>query len=276
MEFSGRSVDEAIFHGLMEMGVTIDEVEIETIQKATQGIFGFGAKNAIVRLTERETPLVVDAEQLKEEHRAEQAAERAARKENHFGRSDRKPRKEGKEEKRKDDRRKGERRERRPVAAVEENIAYSEEFAAEQPACKFLGEMLEKMNVPCKLSAAEEDGGLRIRIDTDTDGLLIGRRGETLDALQYLVSLYVNHGREDYLRVTLDTEGYRARREEALRGLARREAAKVRSTGKSVRMEPMNPYERRILHSALQDFAGVTTYSEGEEPDRFVIIAPEE
>ncbi len=243
--------------------------------RLNQGIFGFGAKNAIVRLTERETPLVVDAEQLRAEHRAEQTQERASRKENHFGRAERKPHKEVKGEKRKESR-KGDRRERRNTAPVAENIPYSEEFAAEQPACKFLAEMLERMNVPCKLSAAEEDGGLRIRIDTDTDGLLIGRRGETLDALQYLVSLYVNHGREDYLRVTLDTEGYRARREEALRGLACREAAKVRASGKPVHMEHMNPYERRILHSALQNFDGVTTYSEGEEPDRFVVIAPEE
>lgn len=103
---------------------------------------------------------------------------------------------------------------------------------------------------------------------------MIGRRGETLDALQYLVSLYANHGRADYLRITLDTEDYRARREETLSRLARKEAARVRASGRAVTMEPMNPYERRILHSALQNFEGVTTYSEGEEPNRCVVIAP--
>jgi len=105
---------------------------------------------------------------------------------------------------------------------------------------------------------------------------LIGRRGETLDALQYLVSLVANRNRkeEGYMRVTLDTEGYRSRREETLRRLARRNATRVRQTGRPVSMEPMNPYERRILHSALQGFGGVTTHSEGEEPNRHVVITP--
>ena len=107
-------------------------------------------------------------------------------------------------------------------------------------------------------------------------GLLIGRRGETLDAMQYLVSLVANKGRKDdgYLRVTLDTEGYRSRREETLKRLARKNAVHVRQTGRPVSMEPMNPYERRILHSALQGFTGVTTHSEGEEPNRHVVITP--
>lgn len=266
MEFSGRSVDEAIFHGLTEMGVTIDEVEIETIQDESKGLFGIGAKMAVVRLTERETPVVMDMEQIRREQQQERApraerSERGSRKERGRG---------GKGGNSREHDRGGKKNAAKPVDPYQ----YSEELAANEPAAKFLSELLEKMGVPSKLSAAEADGGLRIRIDTDTDGLLIGRRGETLDALQYLVSLYANHGRADYLRITLDTEGYRARREDTLIRLARREAARVRANGRAVKMEPMNPYERRVLHSALQDFDGVTTYSEGEEPNRCVVIAP--
>lgn len=264
MEFSGRSVDEAIFHGLVEMGVTIDEVEIETLQDESKGLFGFGAKMAVVRLTERETPLVVDLEQLRP-----QREERSAREPRERGGRGRERSRGGRD--RGNDRREERGRRGRPAG---ESYAYSEELAAQTPAARFLKELLEKMGVVSRLSAAETEGGLRIRIETDTDGLLIGRRGETLDALQYLVSLYANHGRADYLRITLDTEDYRARREETLSRLARKEAARVRASGRTVTMEPMNPYERRILHSALQNFEGVTTYSEGEEPNRCVVIAP--
>ncbi|MBO4368082.1 MAG: KH domain-containing protein, partial [Clostridia bacterium] len=106
----------------------------------------------------------------------------------------------------------------------------------------------------------------------DALGVLIGRRGETLDALQYLTSLYVNKDREGYLRVSLDSESYRAKREESLRRLAVRMAQRARKNGRRVVLEPMNPYERRILHSALQNNPYVETHSEGEDPYRRVII----
>ena len=133
------------------------------------------------------------------------------------------------------------------------------------------------MKIEATVEAAETEDGLRLNIVSSTDGLLIGRRGETLDALQYIVSLYMNKDRKEngYRRVSVDTEGYRARREETLKRLARKHAAQVARTGRSVAMEPMNPYERRVLHSALQGFKGVTTHSEGEEPNRRVIITPD-
>ena len=106
----------------------------------------------------------------------------------------------------------------------------------------------------------------------DTLGILIGRRGETLDAIQYLTSLQVNRGNEDYIRVVLDTENYRAKREDSLRRLAMRMANRAQKTGRRVVMEPMNPYERRVMHTALQDHPAVTTHSEGEEPNRRVVI----
>ena len=275
MEFSGRTVDEAIFHGLNEMGVTIDQVDIITVQSETKGIFGFGARNAIVRLVERETPVVPDFAAINEERR-EQREERRER------RSDRKDdRREGRGrgEKRSDRRREQPRREEKEAApAPVEELPYSKELAQELDSARFLQELLNRMGVNGAVSAFENEEGIKLKIDSDTDGLLIGRRGETLDALQYIVSLYENKDRKEngYRRISIDTEGYRARREDTLRRLARRNALKVAKSGRSFAMEPMNPYERRVIHSALQSFRGVTTHSEGEEPNRRVIITPEE
>lgn len=265
IEFSGRTVDEAIFHGLTEMGVTIDEVEIETLQSESKGLFGFGSKLAVVRLTEREEPVIPDLDQYKKREEADRP--RADREDggNRRGGRDRGNR----------GRRQDAVAEERRAPEADEAFDYSEELAKELPAGQFLSELLEKMGVQARVFAANTDSGLRLRIDADSMGLLIGRRGETLDALQYLVSLHVNRTSSEYQRITLDTEGYRSRREETLCRLARKTASQVRATGRAVAMEPMNPYERRILHSALQGFRGVTTHSEGEEPNRRVIITPD-
>lgn len=286
MEFSGHSVDEAIFIGLNEMGVTIDEVEIETIQSESKGLFGIGAKQAVVRLTQREVPLVMEMEQV---YRKEKEASFQQRREQAQRPRDTRP------DRRESDRggrpERGQRepdnygaprggqerqsRERMPEAP-QEQFDYSEELAKNTPCALFLSDLLAKMNNPAPVLAADTENGLRLCIDAETMGLLIGRRGETLDAMQYLVSLVANKNRkeEGYIRVTLDTEGYRSRREETLKRLARKNAQQVRQSGRPVAMEPMNPYERRILHSALQGFSGVTTHSEGEEPNRHVVITP--
>ena len=136
----------------------------------------------------------------------------------------------------------------------------------------FLKNVTEKMGVQVAIRVTEEADHLSVAMMGDTLGILIGRRGDTLDALQYLVSLQVNKNREGYMRVSLDTENYRAKREEALTRLAQRMAARARKTGRRVTLEPMNPYERRVLHSALQNNPSVTTHSEGEEPYRRVVI----
>ena len=270
MEFSGRTVDEAIFHGLNEMGVTIDQVDIITVQSETKGIFGFGARNAIVRLVERETPVVPDFSAINEERREQR--------EEHRERRDRKDDRRDNRGGKRSDRRREQPREVREDAAPAEEIPYSKELAEELDCAKFLQDLLNKMNVNGAVSAFENEEGIKLKIDSDTDGLLIGRRGETLDALQYIVSLYENKDRKEngYRRISIDTEGYRARREDTLKRLARRNALKVAKSGRSVAMEPMNPYERRVIHSALQSFRGVTTHSEGEEPNRRVIITPED
>ncbi len=273
MEFSGRTVDEAIFHGLNEMGVTIDQVDIITVQSESKGIFGFGARNAIVRLVERETPVVPDFSAINEERREQ----REERRERRGDRKDDRREGRGRGEKRSDRRREQSREEKEAPAPAEE-LPYSRELAEELDSAKFLQELLNRMGVNGTVSAFENEEGIKLKIDSDTDGLLIGRRGETLDALQYIVSLYENKDRKEngYRRISIDTEGYRARREDTLKRLARRNALKVAKTGRSFAMEPMNPYERRVIHSALQNFRGVTTHSEGEEPNRRVIITPEE
>ena len=153
-------------------------------------------------------------------------------------------------------------------------VAMSDEELPEEAktARAFLSGLTERMGVPAQIEASENEEQLRMVLSGENMSILIGRRGETLDALQYLTSLNVNRGREDYLRVSLDTENYRAKREEALRKLAVRMANRAKKSGRRVALEPMNPNERRILHSALQNDPEVTTHSEGEEPYRRVII----
>lgn len=159
-----------------------------------------------------------------------------------------------------------------PFCPKEPPVIHDEHTPAGR-AQRFLMDVTEKMNV--KVSVYVDDSkedNLYIHMIGDTLGILIGRRGETLDALQYLTSLQVNKGREGYIRVTLDTENYRAKREDSLRRLAQRMANRAQKTGRKVVLEPMNPYERRVLHTALQNHPGVTTHSEGEEPNRRVVI----
>ena len=145
---------------------------------------------------------------------------------------------------------------------------------AAEDAKEFLHDVLEAMGVNAKLDIKEEKGVLSINISGDKMGLVIGYRGETLDSLQYLTSLVINKNHEDeYIRVSLDTENYRQKREETLIKVAQKTAYKVRKSGRAYKLEPMNPYERRIIHSALQDYNDINTYSEGEEPFRRVVVS---
>lgn len=138
----------------------------------------------------------------------------------------------------------------------------------------FLREVLDKMDIKCEIHIKDEDDTLKINLVGPKMGILIGHRGETLDALQYLLSLVINKNNKEneYKRVILDTENYRKKREETLIKLANRLAYKVKRYNKSITLEPMNPYERRIIHAALQTHPYVTTHSEGEEPFRKVVI----
>lgn len=142
----------------------------------------------------------------------------------------------------------------------------------DRKAKQFLEDVFEKMNIVGKIHTKMDGKDLYVSVDGADMAVLIGRRGQTLDSLQYLVSLVVNKDRDDYVRVVLDTENYREKRKETLEKLANRLAYKARKMRKDILLEPMNPYERRIIHSALQGNPYVSTRSEGEEPFRKVII----
>lgn len=155
------------------------------------------------------------------------------------------------------------------------SVVYVDANEMVKTAENFLKEVCNKMGVEAgfEITCDTEDSRININIVGKDMGILIGKRGQTLDALQYLTSLVVNKESETYFKVKLDTENYRARRKETLENLARNLSSKVKKTKKSVELEPMNPYERRIIHSALQYDKFVETYSEGEEPNRKVVIA---
>lgn len=317
IEASGKTIDEAIFKGLKELEVSIDEVEIDIVQHETKGILGIGAKPAIVKLTEREPEQIVIPDYMNEaERRANRRREDRPRRDRGNRRDERphredKPRRSGEAAEAKEEtvtvaeeisengevreeiveevsevrpprRERNNRRERsnrreRDEQSAKPKIEYTLEAAENNEAAQFLREMLRLMNIDAQVLAnVSEEDGVRLRIESSGMGVLIGHRGETLDAIQYLTSLHVNRSRKEhgFTRITVDTEGYRDRREETLARLARKVASQVRSTGRARTLEPMNPYERRVLHATLQNNPYVTTYSEGEEPNRRVVIAP--
>lgn len=154
-------------------------------------------------------------------------------------------------------------------------VSYQESTPAAE-AKAFVDGLLQRMGIQGEAFPQEgEDGQIILDIRGDDMGAVIGRRGDTLDAIQYLTSLTVNRGKEEHIRIAIDTEGYRAKREESLQRLARKMAGKVLKYHKNMTLEPMNPYERRIIHATLQDYQGVTTYSTGTEPNRRVVVAME-
>ena len=303
-EATGKTREEAIDAGLAALNLTIGEVTVEDIEEGSKGLFGlFGSRPWKVRVTaiEEEKATVLDTHSLfadsleapaeKKQRRQNtekkpaektEKAEKPAEKKQH---AEKKP-VEKKAAEKKEDKQPAEKKpaakkqahkpaekkqpaEKKPVVPAEQK----DPATAAGNAQAFLQELTRLMGVEVAVDVnTDEEGNVRVDMQGDSQGILIGRRGETLDALQYLTSLQVNKGRGEYVRVTLDTEGYRARREEALIRLANRMANRAVKTGRRVSMEPMNPYERCILHSALQGNTMVTTHSEGEEPNRHVVI----
>ncbi len=266
--FKAKTTEEAISLGLEKLGVSFEDVKIEVLDEGSKGFLGiFGVKPAEVRLTVREDVedtdvlKVVGLTQISEEPAKESVKEKAERAKAKAKKETAEAAKQEQSEKEKE----------HTASAKEEAPATTGE--AEDRAVEFLSNVTKLMGVDVSITPRrDEEGNLRVDMHGDTLGILIGRRGETLDALQYLTSLFVNRGQENYTRVTLDTENYRAKREEALTRLANRMANRAVKTGRKVVMEPMNPYERRILHSALQGNDAVTTHSEGDEPNRHVVI----
>lgn len=275
-EFSAKTVDEAITKASLEFETFSENLEIEVISEGKSGFLGFGAKPAIIKVRKKEASeqLEIPVEEEKKEEAAAQEIPKTARKETvkeQKREAVKEPKKEVKKEVKREVKKETEqpKEERKVVERSPEEVA---EMKAE--AEKFLGGVFKAMEleVEIKMDYKAEEGNLDIEFVGHDMGILIGKRGQTLDSLQYLTSLVVNKGRQGYVRVKLDTEDYRNRRKETLENLARSIAYKVRKTRKTVSLEPMNPYERRIIHSALQGNRYVETYSEGNEPYRHVVV----
>ena len=197
---SAKTVDDAITEAMIQLGVTSDRLEYEVIEKGSNGILGFGSKDAVIKVARKLTP--------------------------------------------------------------------------EDVVKDFLSEVFEKMNLEVEIIAKfdEIEGVIDVELKGPEMGVLIGKRGQTLDSLQYLTNLAVNKHSDGYIKVKLDTEDYRQRRKDTLENLAKNIAYKVKRTKRPVSLEPMNPFERRVIHSALQGDRYVETHSEGEEPFRHVVV----
>lgn len=292
VQFSAKTKNEAITKACIELGVSSDQLDIQVITEGSTGFFGFGSKPAIIKVRklevsseEAEIEKIVDSvkiESFKEEKKApkqhSRPSHKAEKREEPVKDRQPKPVKE-KTFKEKPVREPKEKvQKEKPVKQSREIEVLSdpEEIKEiEERALVFLREVFSSMElgeVQITSKYNTKDGCLEVDFEGKDMGILIGKRGQTLDSLQYLTSLVVNKGKSTYIRVKLDTEDYRRRRKETLENLARGIAYKVKKTRKPVVLEPMNPYERRIIHSALQGNKFVETVSEGEEPYRHVVV----
>ena len=293
-EASAKTVEEAIELGLQELGVSIGDVDVLVVEEGSKGLFGlFGSRLAKVRLTVKDSEEDPLGDLMLEEQKPAAKPEKKTEKKPEKKPAEKKPAAEKKAakpaEKKAEPKAEPEKAEEtakeekpeakaeiRPMEKPEVTMIPADQLTEDSPAGvahAFLMELTRLMGVDVTIDmGSDAEGNLYGYINGDTLGILIGRRGETLDALQYLTSLKVNRGREGYTRITLDSENYRAKREDTLIRLANRMANRALRTGRKVSLEPMNPYERRIIHYALQQTDGVTTHSEGDEPNRHVVI----
>lgn len=250
MDFSekwGKDVKTATELALKDLKCSIDDVKVTVLEEPSKGFLGIGSKLALVRVekiekVEEPTPVVEEIKERKTVKKNTKSndkttnTEKESSKKVKFARPD-------------------------DLVEVTEHVAID-----------FLKETTEKMGLKLNFRAYENDSNVYVDIEGKDAGTIIGKRGQTLDAIQYLTSLVVNKKKEGYVRVVLDAENYRAKREKTLEQLANRLADKVVKTRKNVRLEPMNPYERMVIHATLQKNQKVTTRSEGEEPYRRVVI----
>ena len=268
---SAKTLDDAITEALIQLGVTSDRLEYNVIEKGSAGFLGIGMKQAVIEAwkkedkeeeeflkaveeTIRENPVkeyFAKEDNVKEDDVKEHQAEEAAKKEEAV-----------REEKKSE-----------PVSVKEKELLAKVEDETIRYVEQFVKDTLKAMDMDVEItSSIDKDGALYVDMKGENMGILIGKRGQTLDSLQYLANRVANKHQSGYVRVKLDTENYRARREETLKHLAKNIAHKVKRNRRPVILEPMNPYERRIIHSTLQSDPYVTTHSEGEEPYRKVVV----
>ena len=294
-EFSGKTVDDAIIEAATTLGIASSELDIEVVSKGTGGFLGIGAKPAVIKAKAKKEvkddiddilgtvkkPVrggrkasgskpapkkVVQSNETAEEEKAVKAEKTE------------KPAKVEKTEEKKDYTKKeiteDNASNEETAQVTEENVKIDDSIIDETK--QYLVKLFAAMEMEADIDITLDKPSRTMNIDVEGPemGIIIGKRGQTLDSLQYLISLYVNKKSETYIRVKLDTENYRERRRETLENLAKNIAYKVKKSRRPFSLEPMNPYERRIIHSTLQSDRYVTTKSEGEEPYRKVVIYP--
>ena len=270
---SAKTVEDAITEASIQLGITSDKLEYEVIEKGSAGFLGIGMKQAVIEARRKveekqETEIVEEVKKEIQQVAAEEvkAEEKIVDEVKAEIEHDEKPKQttekvEKKEEIKND----------APVKREVELAEVTDE--TKEAVSTFLKDTLKAMGMEVEIALdIDEDGSLSVNMSGPNMGILIGKRGQTLDSLQYLANRVANKHQSGYVRVKLDTENYRARREETLKHLAKNIAHKVKRNRRPVALEPMNPYERRIIHSALQNDPYVTTHSEGEEPYRKVVI----
>lgn len=264
---SAKTVDDAITEALIQLGVTSDRLEYEVIEKGSAGFLGIGMKQAVIEARRKPEPKEEKVEEpvVEEPVRVEPKKVEAVQ-----------PQKAAAEKKADEPQKAA--FEKAVEKEVKEEVKKETKLVEVQPQTikaveDFLKNTMKAMDTEVELKTEiDQDGALCVDMSGEHMGILIGKRGQTLDSLQYLANRVANKHQEGYVRVKLDTENYRARREETLRHLAKNIAHKVKRNRRPVALEPMNPYERRIIHSALQSDPYVMTHSEGEEPFRKVVI----
>ena len=284
IEVTGKSVEEAITNACTKLGIPSDKLDYEVIDKGNSGFLGiFNSKPAKIKAREKQEESVVEQVKAEEPKKSIEAhvhtEKKFEKKADNFKKAE--PKKEFKAESKKEykpaDNHKNAEVKEAPKA---EEKPKAEPFTAEQKEVikkdiqTFLINMFGAMNMEVKadITFDDEENSVNVDLSGDNMGVLIGKRGQTLDSIQYLTSLVINKNSEKYVRVKLDTENYRKRRKETLESLAKNIAYKVKRSRRPVSLEPMNPYERRIIHSALQADKFVSTRSEGEEPFRHVVV----
>ena len=270
---TAKNLDDAITEALVQLEVTSDRLDYEVIEKGSDGFLGFGRKQAVIKARRKEEPVVEVKAEKKEDKPVK--VEKAAKVE----KTEHAEKKEPVKTETKNEFKKEHKKEKDFKKAPKKEVREETELAKVEPATieaceKFVEDVLNAMNMEeVKVtSTVDEEGALSITMEGKNMGILIGKRGQTLDSLQYLTNRVANKMQDGYVRVKLDTEDYRRRRKETLENLAKNIASKVKRTRRTVALEPMNPYERRIIHSALQSDPAVSTHSEGEEPYRKVVV----
>lgn len=273
----GTDVDTAVDLALDELKTTRDKVDIEILEEPSRGFFGIGSKLALVRVKMKEEPKKSESKkavQKKSEKNNKKSSIKDIDKtedKSHFTneilQDDNKIndgvdniKKEEKSHTNKD------------TSSLDTILADKVPYPEENIAVPFLKDVTEKMGIELEFTPYKANDYLFIDISGKDTGTIIGKRGQTLDSIQYLTNLVLNKNKEEYQRVILDAENYRTKREKTLEQLAHRLAGKVIRTGRTQKLEPMNPYERKIIHTALQDDSRVTTRSEGKDPYRRVIV----